>query len=62
MMNVLKTNVVNAGLKLGLNLMKIPAAAVSGVWKTLLRVTIVLAETLKETIENIVAILRDMQE
>lgn len=57
-MNIMK----NQGLKMGLNLMKIPAAAVGGVWKTMLRVTIVLAETLRETIESIVVILRELQE
>ena len=62
MMNVLKTNAVNAGLKIGLGLMKIPAATIGGIWKTFLRVTIVLAETIRETIGNIIDILRELQE
>ena len=61
-MNIAETRdkVVNIGLRLGFGLMRIPGAAVCGVWKILIKTAIVVLDTTLETVGVISDILKTM--
>lgn len=56
----MKDRVVNVSLRLGFGLMRIPGAAVCGVWKILIKTAIVVLDTTLETVGVISEILKTM--
>lgn len=59
-MNELREKVINVGLRLGFGLMRIPGAAVCGVWKIVVKTLIVVLDTTLETVGVISEILKTM--
>lgn len=55
-----KDRIINVGLRLGFGLMRIPGAAVCGVWKIIVKTLIVVLDTTLETVGVISEILKTM--
>jgi len=55
-----KDRIINVGLRLGFGLMRIPGAAVCGIWKILVKTLIVVLDTTLETVGIISEILKTM--